>query len=202
MQGRLIYLMGPSGSGKDSLLQAARVPLEAHGCRFARRVITRSAESVGEDAVSVTPDEFERLQGEGAFALSWRANGLAYGIPREIDDWLSAGQDVLINGSRGHLEAARQRYPNLLAILLQVDEAVLRQRLLARGRETPEQIEQRLARSRELQVGTASSLLPLAGEGPGERAGQVDTITLDNSGPLPHTVTRLLQLLDETRQCA
>ncbi|MDN5517363.1 MAG: phosphonate metabolism protein/1,5-bisphosphokinase (PRPP-forming) PhnN [Pseudomonas sp.] len=202
MQGRLIYLMGPSGSGKDSLLQAARAPLEAHGCRFARRVITRSAESVGEDALGVTPAEFERLEGEGAFALSWRANGLAYGIPREIDDWLSAGQDVLINGSRGHLEAARHRYPQLLAVLLQVDEEVLRQRLLARGRETPEQIEQRLARSRELQVGSALSPLPLAGEGPGERAGQADTVILDNSGPLQQTVTRLLQLLDETRQCA
>ncbi len=202
MQGRLIYLMGPSGSGKDSLLQTARAPLEAHGCRFARRVITRSAESVGEDALGVTPAEFERLEGEGAFALSWRANGLAYGIPREIDDWLSAGQDVLINGSRGHLEAARQRYPQLLAILLQVDEAVLRQRLLARGRETPEQIEQRLARSRELQAGVASSPLPLAGEGPGERAGQADTVILDNSGPLPHTVSRLLHLLDEMRRCA
>jgi ribose 1,5-bisphosphokinase len=202
MHGRLIYLMGPSGSGKDSLLQAARASLEARGCRFARRVITRSAESVGEDALGVTPAEFERLEGEGAFALSWRANGLAYGIPREIDDWLSAGQDVLINGSRGHLDAARQRYPQLLAVLLQVDEAVLRQRLLARGRETPEQIEQRLARSRELQVDSVLSPLPLAGEGPGERAGQADTVILDNSGPLQQTVTRLLQLLDETRQCA
>ncbi|ATH82884.1 phosphonate metabolism protein/1,5-bisphosphokinase (PRPP-forming) PhnN [Pseudomonas sp. KHPS1] len=202
MQGRLIYLMGPSGSGKDSLLQAARAPLEAYGCRFARRVITRSAESVGEDALGVTPAEFERLEGEGAFALSWRANGLAYGIPREIDDWLSAGQDVLINGSRGHLEVARQRYPQLLAILLQVDEAVLRQRLLARGRETPEQIEQRLARSRELQAGVASSPLPLAGEGPGERAGQADTVILDNSGPLQQTVSRLLHLLEEMRRCA
>ncbi|MFV9685130.1 phosphonate metabolism protein/1,5-bisphosphokinase (PRPP-forming) PhnN [Pseudomonas sp. NY15367] len=198
MQGRLIYLMGPSGSGKDSLLQAARAPLEAHGCRFARRVITRSAESVGEDALGVSPAEFERLEGEGAFALSWHANGLAYGIPREIDDWLSAGQDVLINGSRGHLEAARQRYPDLLAILLQVDEAVLRQRLLARGRETPEQIEQRLARSREF----AYSPLPFMGEGPGERGDQADTIVLDNSGPLPHTVSRLLHLLDEMRRCA
>lgn len=188
MQGRLIYLMGPSGSGKDSLLQAARAPLEAHGCRFARRVITRSAESVGEDALGVTPAEFERLEGDGGFALSWRANGLAYGIPREIDDWLANGQDVLINGSRGHLETARQRYPDLLAILLQVDEAVLRQRLLARGRETPEQIEQRLARSRRLSV-----TVPAA---------ETNLITLDNSGPLQQTVNRLLHLLDETRRCA
>lgn len=184
MQGRLIYLMGPSGSGKDSLLQAARAQLEAHGCRFARRVITRSAESVGEDAIGVTPAEFERLAGEGAFALSWHANGLAYGIPRVIDDWLAAGQDVLINGSRGHLDTARQRYPHLLAILLQVDEAALRQRLLARGRETPGQIEARLARSRELQdANSAKSDLP-------------GICPLDNSGPLQQTVTHLLQLLD------
>jgi ribose 1,5-bisphosphokinase len=199
MQGRLIYLMGPSGSGKDSLLQAARAPLEAHGCRFARRVITRSAESVGEDALGVTPAEFERLEGEGAFALSWRANGLAYGIPREIDDWLSAGQDVLINGSRGHLEAARQRYPDLLAILLQVDEAVLRQRLLARGRETPEQIEQRLARSRSFALVGGASAATVAAKAP--PTGECLAI-LDNSGPLAHTVSRLLHLLDEMRRCA
>ena len=215
MQGRLIYLMGPSGSGKDSLLQAARAPLEAHGCRFARRVITRSAESVGEDALGVTPAEFERLEGEGAFALSWRANGLAYGIPCEIDDWLSAGQDVLINGSRGHLEAARQRYPDLLAVLLQVDEAVLRQRLLARGRETPEQIEQRLARSRSFAVvgGALAATVAAATAGMQEversrmpepkapPAGEYLAI-LDNSGPLQQTVSRLLHLLDEARQCA
>ncbi|WP_277372116.1 phosphonate metabolism protein/1,5-bisphosphokinase (PRPP-forming) PhnN [Pseudomonas sp. AA-38] len=202
MRGRLIYLMGPSGSGKDSLLLAARAPLEARGCRFARRVITRSAEAVGEDAVGVTRAEFQRLEGEGAFALSWQANGLAYGIPREIDDWLDAGHDVLINGSRGHLDTARRRYPKLLAIVLQVDEAVLRQRLLTRGRETPEQIEARLARSRELQAGTAFSPRPLAGEGPGERVGQAGTIILDNSGPLEDTLSRLLHLLDENRRCA
>ena len=91
---RLIYLMGPSGAGKDSLLQAARPLLEARGGRIARRVITRSAEAVGEEARSVTLEAFERLEEQGAFAMSWRANGLAYGIPRQIDDWLAAGHDV------------------------------------------------------------------------------------------------------------
>ncbi|MGY8828711.1 MAG: phosphonate metabolism protein/1,5-bisphosphokinase (PRPP-forming) PhnN [Pseudomonadales bacterium] len=194
MSGRLIYLMGPSGSGKDSLLNAARERLAERGCVIVRRIITRSAEAVGEDAIGVSPAEFDQQEAAGAFALSWRANGLAYGIPRQIDDWLAAGQDVLVNGSRGYLPKARERYPELLAILLQVDEAALRQRLQARGRESAEQIEARLARSRELQLPSAT----VAGD---SDEGESQCL-LNNSGPLDQTVTQLLQLLSDARACA
>lgn len=194
MSGRLIYLMGPSGSGKDSLLNAARERLAERDCVIARRVITRSAEAVGEDAIGVSPAEFDQQEAAGAFALSWRANGLAYGIPRQIDDWLAAGQDVLVNGSRGYLPLARERYPELLAILMQVDEAALRQRLKARGRESAEQIEARLARSRELQLPSAT----VAGD---SDEGESQWL-LNNSGPLDQTVTQLLQLLSDARACA
>jgi ribose 1,5-bisphosphokinase len=197
MTGRLIYLMGPSGSGKDSLLNAARERLAARGCVIARRVITRSAEAVGEEAVGVSPAEFDQLEADGAFALSWSANGLAYGIPRQIDDWLAAGQDVLVNGSRGYLPQARERYPELLAILLQVDEAALRQRLQARGRESAEQIEARLARSRDFVVGGASAATVAPTAAPLE-----NSIVLNNSGPLEQTVSQLLQLLSDARACA
>jgi ribose 1,5-bisphosphokinase len=187
MGGRLIYLMGPSGSGKDSLLNAAHERLAVRGCRIVQRVITRSAEAVGEAAVGVSADEFARMEGEGAFALSWRANGLAYGIPRQIDEWLAAGQDVLVNGSRAYLAQARQRYPDLLALLLTVDLAVLRQRLLARGRETPEQIEQRLARNARF-----DSVAAAATEG---------LHVLDNSSDFERTVDDLLALIGASRTC-
>jgi ribose 1,5-bisphosphokinase len=179
MRGRLIYLIGPSGAGKDSLLDAARELLAGRGVRIARRVITRSAEAVGEAAHSVSPQEFERLEAQGAFALSWRANGLAYGIPAEIDEWLASGEQVLVNGSRGYLATARERYPDLLAVLLSVEQDVLRQRLHARGRETAEQIESRLARNALF-------------------AGELDDyIRLDNSTPLSESVERLLALIEE-----
>ncbi|MBU1285406.1 MAG: phosphonate metabolism protein/1,5-bisphosphokinase (PRPP-forming) PhnN, partial [Gammaproteobacteria bacterium] len=155
MTGRLIYLMGPSGSGKDSLLNAARERLAERGCVIARRVITRSAEAVGEDAIGVSSAEFDQQEAAGGFALSWRANGLAYGIPRQIDDWLAAEQDVLVNGSRAYLQQARQRYPDLLGVLLTVEPAVLRERLLRRGRESTEQIEQRLARNAQFDAASA-----------------------------------------------
>lgn len=183
MAGRLIYLIGPSGSGKDSLLDAARPHLVERGCHMVRRVITRSAEAVGEAAQGVSPEQFAAMDAQGAFALSWQANGLSYGIPREIDDWLAAGDDVLVNGSRAHLAQTRERYPTLLVLLLTVDQAVLRQRLIARGRESPADIEERLARNARF---TAALI---TGNGAG-------LFVLDNSGPLEHTVARLLCCLD------
>jgi ribose 1,5-bisphosphokinase len=178
MDGKLIYLMGPSGSGKDSLIDAARERLGEMNCQVIRRVITRSAESVGEDAVGVTPAEFERRQRAGDFALAWHANGLDYGIPRELDEWLKAGKHVLVNGSRENLRQAQERYPTLLPVLLTVKEEVLRERLLRRGRETLEQIDARLARN------------ALFIE---RRAVDRPVYLLDNSGNLSEAVDQLLQ---------
>ncbi|HDS1728483.1 TPA: phosphonate metabolism protein/1,5-bisphosphokinase (PRPP-forming) PhnN [Pseudomonas putida] len=150
--GRLIFLIGPSGSGKDSLIDASRERLAAAGVEIARRVITRSAEAKGEAAHGVTPEQFETLRAQGAFAMHWHANGLNYGIAQQVDEWMAAGRAVLVNGSRAYLAEARQRYPDLLAVLVEVRPEVLRQRLLARGRENAEEIEQRLARSARLQA--------------------------------------------------
>ncbi|PRA27337.1 phosphonate metabolism protein/1,5-bisphosphokinase (PRPP-forming) PhnN [Pseudomonas poae] len=183
MAGRLIYLIGPSGSGKDSLLDAARPRLAERGCRIVRRVITRSAEAVGEAAQGVSPAQFATLEAEGAFALSWQANGLSYGIPKDIDAWLAAGDDLLVNGSRAHLAQTRERYPASRVLLLTVDQAVLRQRLIARGRESLADIEERLARNARF---TAQLIADDA----------TGVFLLDNSGPLEHTVERLLHCLD------
>lgn len=189
MKGRLFYLIGPSGSGKDSLLDAARAPLADSGCHIVRRAITRSAEAVGEAAQAVSPAQFAEMERDGAFAMSWHANGLSYGIPLQIDEWLEAGEDVLVNGSRGYLPEARRRYPDLHAILLTVEMDVLRQRLQARGRETAAEIEARLARNARFNASLQ------------EEKGAALSV-LDNSGPLEETLRRLLQLLDHPRNTA
>lgn len=176
--GRLIYLVGPSGSGKDSLIDASRERLAAAGVQIARRVITRSAEAKGEAAHGVTSEQFEALRAQGAFAMYWRANGLDYGIPVQVDQWLAAGRAVLVNGSRAYLAEARRRYPNLLAVLVQVRPEVLRERLLARGRESAEEVEQRLARNARLQALADPSLH-----------------VLDNSTTLETAVAALFALL-------
>lgn len=177
---KLIYLTGPSGSGKDSVIEAARATLAAYGICIARRVITRSAEALGEQAHGVSDNEFNGLREEGAFAMHWLANGLAYGIPAQIDTWLNAGHPVLVNGSRGYLAEARIRYPDLVAIRIDVAPAVLRSRLHERGRESAEEIEDRMRRNAQLQ---------------GQN--DVGVRTLDNSESLQATVTAFVELLRE-----
>ncbi|HCV40921.1 MAG TPA: phosphonate metabolism protein/1,5-bisphosphokinase (PRPP-forming) PhnN, partial [Pseudomonas sp.] len=156
--GRLIFLIGPSGSGKDSLIDASRAQLSAAGVEIARRVITRSAEAKGEAAHGVSAERFAQMREEGAFAMHWRANGLEYGIPAQVDQWLAQGHSVLVNGSRAYLPEAQTRYPDLLAVCLEVQPEVLRERLLARGRETPGQVDQRLARNARLKLEAAPSI--------------------------------------------
>lgn len=144
---RLIYLMGASGSGKDTLLRQVRAQLHAHeAVLVAHRYITRDSAGT-EEALALTPEEFDRRAALGCFALRWASHGLQYGVGIEIDTWLAGGATVIVNGSRAHLPNALARYPALTAVELIVTPALLAQRLLGRGRESADQIGQRLARA-------------------------------------------------------
>nr|WP_315527683.1 phosphonate metabolism protein/1,5-bisphosphokinase (PRPP-forming) PhnN [uncultured Achromobacter sp.] len=144
---RLIYLMGASGSGKDTLLRLLRAHLQDNEpVLVAHRYITRDSGDT-EDALRLTPEEFARRAALGCFALRWASHGLHYGIGIEIDTWLACGAAVIVNGSRAHLPAAHARYPALTAVEITVDPALLARRLAGRGRESAEQIAQRLSRA-------------------------------------------------------
>lgn len=113
MTGKLIWLMGPSGSGKDSLLAELRLR-EQTQLLVAHRYITRDASAGSENHIALSEQEFFTRAGQNLLALSWHANGLYYGVGVEIDLWLHAGFDVLVNGSRAHLPQARARYQSAL----------------------------------------------------------------------------------------
>lgn len=146
--GRLFYVIGPSGSGKDSLMRYARTRLEAEpSVVFAHRYITRPVELQGENHIVLSEAEFESRRIAGLFALHWDSHGLRYGIGREIDVWLQQGRNVVMNGSRAYLPEAMQRYPQLLPLQVTASAEVLAVRLRARGRENEEQIAGRIARA-------------------------------------------------------
>lgn len=151
--GTLFYVVGASGAGKDSLMAYARARLGGRApVFFAHRYITRPAGAGGENHVALSKAEFARMKALDLFALSWESHGLCYGLGREIGLWLERGANVVMNGSRAFLPVAERRFPGLAVVLIEVSPAVLRARLVARGREAPEEIEERLARAAEFTV--------------------------------------------------
>jgi ribose 1,5-bisphosphokinase len=146
LHGTLFLIVGPSGAGKDTLIAAARSSLDDRFV-FPRRVVTREAEPGGEDHVSVDLTSFEARERAGDFALSWRAHGLAYGIPASVVADLKRGRNVVANVSRAVVAAARGRFPSVRVILVTAPADVLRSRLEGRGREVRAAIDARLARA-------------------------------------------------------
>lgn len=148
-EGRLIYLVGPSGAGKDSVLTRLRVLLRPDDrLLVAHRYITRPAAAGGENHVALGVEEFLHRREAGCFALHWESHGLHYGIGREIELWRALGLSVVVNGSREHATRLATACPDAEVVEVTAGEAVIRARLLARGRETSAAVEARLARNR------------------------------------------------------
>lgn len=151
MRGTLFYLIGASGSGKDSLLEGCRHQLPPQlRCCIAHRYITRVADVGGENHIHLSEKEFRIREELGLFAMNWYSHGYHYGIGSEINIWLDSGANVVINGSREYLSKAMTLYDELVPVLVDVDSNLLRQRLLNRGRESLEEIEARLDRHKRM----------------------------------------------------
>lgn len=144
MAGRLIAVVGPSGVGKDSVIEGL---CGAHPDLYrVRRTITRRTDAGGEDFHAVSTAQFEQMQQSGAFILSWGAHALHYGIPETVQDVLATGRDAIVNLSRGVLLEADMTFEHLHVISLVAAPKVLAERLARRGRETAADIEKRLTR--------------------------------------------------------
>ena len=177
--GTLVVVVGPSGVGKDSLMDIARRHFSGRDdVRFVRRTITRPTDTGGEDHDAASPEAFDRLVRSGAFAVSWKAHGLGYGIPLDVREDLAQGRILIVNGSRSALANVRAAFPKLVVVNVTARADVLAKRLAARGRETATEIEARLNR-------TTSPLPP-----------DLAIITINNSGDLELAGNELVQLIE------
>ncbi|WP_170334230.1 phosphonate metabolism protein/1,5-bisphosphokinase (PRPP-forming) PhnN [Ruegeria arenilitoris] len=176
----VIAVVGPSGVGKDSVMEALEA--RANGIQRVRRVITRPEGEEGEEFERVSVDVFEQMLLDGAFALHWPAHGLHYGIPQEIVEQRREAKAVLVNLSRSVLLQAQDEFGELIVVSLTADAEVLAQRLSSRGRESSAEQMRRLGRARA----------PLP-------EGLNRVIEVDNSGSLDDTVNEILTGLQPER---
>ena len=154
-QTKIFYLVGASGAGKDTMLNAYKQQAisQKEKIIIAHRYITRTHTEAtqGENFISLSNEEFIFRKNNQLFALNWQANNCCYGVGVEIDTWLKNGLSIIVNGSRSYLLEAQKKYPeNLVTIMVDVSESILRQRLLKRQRESLEEIDARIHRHRQL----------------------------------------------------
>ncbi len=144
--GSFFFVVGPSGAGKDSLIDGARQQLDPARFMFAKRAITRPADSGGEAHQACTQAEFAVLEQQGKFLITWQAHDLSYGLPSTLLEALAGGQHVIANGSRAMVAQLSARVPNLVVVEISAPPEILTQRLVERRRESMADVAKRLAR--------------------------------------------------------
>ncbi|MDR3474215.1 MAG: phosphonate metabolism protein/1,5-bisphosphokinase (PRPP-forming) PhnN [Devosia sp.] len=170
--GAFVAVAGPSGVGKDTIINYARQRLA--GQRqfvFVRRVITRTADAASEDHDTLSPEDFRTALDLGTFGLVWQAHGLSYALPRSVDADIAAGRVVVANISRQIIDDLKARYENFVLVVVSAHRDVIAQRLKARGRETDAEIVARLERI-AVEDTVRYEAVRLENSGPREQAGE------------------------------
>lgn len=145
--GLLFVVSGPSGAGKDTLVEGLRARHE----RFLYSVSAttrppRAGERDGADYFFLERPEFERRLAANGFLETRAYNGHLYGTPRSfIDEALRAGYDVVSKPEVNGALAMKRAFPGAVLIFIVPDKfSYLRSRLEARRTETNAQIAARL----------------------------------------------------------
>jgi len=145
--GLLFIVSGPSGAGKDTLVDALRERMPR--LRYSVSATTREprpGENEGEQYFFISREEFDRRRDAGGF-LEWREyNGNLYGTPRDfVERTLAEGYDLIMKPEVNGALAIKAAYSEAALIFLLPDKfSNLRERLVARRTETTEEIARRL----------------------------------------------------------
>jgi guanylate kinase len=150
--GNLFIVCAPSGAGKTSLVNALleREPEVELSVSYTTRA-PRNGETDGVDYHFVTRDAFVAMAGRGEFLESAEVHGNLYGTSQAwIDARTREGRDIVLEIDWQGAQQVRRLAPSAVGVfVLPPSLETLRRRLTARGQDSSEVIEQRLANARE-----------------------------------------------------
>lgn len=150
--GILIIFSGPSGSGKDTVLNkliGGREDIKVSVSMTTRE--KREGEIDGTHYYFVNRDYFEKKVSEDNMLEYAEYNGNMYGTPKApVDEMLKSGKAVVLEIEVQGAEKIRRIYPDVISIFLMPPSMrVLEERLRGRGTDDEETINHRLVIARE-----------------------------------------------------
>ncbi len=148
----LIVISGPSGVGKDSVVQRMKDrELPFHFVVTATTREKRDTESNGKDYWFVSKDEFARMIEENELIEYAIVYGDYKGIPKwEVREALGSGKDVVMRLDVQGAETVRKLAPEALLIFITCEnEDELERRLHARKSESSDSLALRIATARK-----------------------------------------------------
>lgn len=152
MEGKLIIIAGPSGAGKGTILSAFKdnEELNLHFSISATTRAPRSGEIDGVHYYFLTKEDFDQRVQNGEFLEHEDFHSASYGtLKSQVEKQLAEGENVLFDIDVNGAMNIKNIYGNraISIFIMPPSLEVLRQRLIGRGTESMEKIEERLSRA-------------------------------------------------------
>ena len=151
-EGKLILFSGPSGVGKDTLLDILfqKRPDFQKSISITTRE-RREGEVNGVDYYFITPDDFEAMLDNGEVLEFAKYGKNLYGAPKQpVDGWRADGKTVIVKIEVQGAEKIKKMYPDAVALVVMPPAMeVLEKRLRRRGTAHAEDLVRRLTIARD-----------------------------------------------------
>ena len=158
-RGILIVVSGFAGSGKGTLMKEIMEQYDNYALSISATTRKpRGTEVDGKEYFFKTVEEFEKMIAQGDLIEYANYVGNYYGTPKAyVEEQLASGKDVILEIEiQGALKVKEQFPETLLLFVTPPNVTVLKERLVGRGTEAPEVIEQRMQRAAEEAEGISS----------------------------------------------
>ncbi len=186
---QLVIISGPSGVGKDTIIDALRARPRDPDYHYVVTCTTRCPRPGEVPDVSyqfLTPEAFHALRDAGELLEANEVHGNWYGTPRrDVAAALAAGHDVILKIDVQGAQVVKERVPDaLLVFIVPPSLEALFQRLRSRATESAD----------ELELRQRNAAIELA------RQGDYDRVVVNETGEIERTAAEIEAIIAQEKR--